>query len=1225
MPPLPLALPPPAARADPLAIQTLSSTNADGAALSIPTNPTTSTSIPANATTTTPAPRSTPVTYMQHPVELKRQVLLYNDQAQTRRATVAHFTQLGILGITPNKIGKWNAKRDDIFQAPAGRIKVGHGPRSSSTRPPNSPRVLPAPIPLSPPQGTPLPPPLAPQPSNTPQTATALRRSDHVAHPSVPTPPQCTAVPPPPSQPTHTTPAPRKHDHMALPRLKVPQNDSRLWKEGERAVEVAIKSDEVAHPLWSALPPYLPEVESLVIHTIHSTLAPIWGIKGPVGTTPATDLPRKPDDKTIQELKLAIGIARKKEKRARAGKAARGARRKLNRKVEQLRAALRAVETRNTRHDTERLHLKNHQRLVKNPWETAKEVLTGIKKGDQKEPECGKEALSAYWTQTLSDPCSSQSYELPVHLLPLQPRAFNPRPDPFPEPPLVTEEDMTTLLASKQAKAAPGLDGIPYAVYKGFACLLPVITHLINLGLADDANIPANWTTAATIFLHKKGSTADPSNFRPICLGSCLGKLFTSTLQRQVNGHMERWRLWSAGQKGFRTRTSGCLEHQAVMERLIQKSKAMTLVATDLSNAFGSVRHAFIEFALKRYLFPVWMVRKVRALYGNLQWVLPGTTAPIQQKIGVFQGDPLSPTLFNVAINMVLEALDNPLLAEKHGVSPFSKDAWAKTNLPGAVPRALTHLTFADDVLLVAKTPKNAQHLINTFQRALDWSLTLKTRADKFGCVEFYRAQTEQSEAGGWVQSFVTTRTPRLSLHGATIPHISKSTNTWRLLGQQLPLEKPNRPEAAQEFTTHAIETFVNRIDAAPFSDVSKLRIYHLAFPAYAQWHLRVNQATPSWAVKTLRPLIVRTLKKWGALGPNYNTSRLFLPTSANGLGLSDPLLLWQTCRIQRAFLLTNSRDPIVRAVAILHHEPRGVKWDPFKVSQRLATALTTSSPSIKATSKTLTKLFTSEYHAKLAQDLRRLKCQGVLDRTPTTPKILWLSHFWDLPVKVVQTGLKALNDTLATAENRVTLFKSTRATTACLRCKADHQNLTHVLTQCCIALGIGSHSSRNRVTWRHNEVLRTITKHVQKVSPEWDIFGDLPGLDRPPSNLRNSHSALLPDIILVSEDAILIGELTSPMEHNMAKQNSIKTAKYETLRDNMAAGNPEKEVSLHCFEVGARGGVGASLREFLKACHMTNAAVNTIMQAASARAIQCSSLIFKYRDTHDWPLSIQA
>ena len=74
-----------------------------------------------------------------------------------------------------------------------------------------------------------------------------------------------------------------------------------------------------------------------------------------------------------------------------------------------------------------------------------------------------------------------------------------------------------------------------------------------------------------------------------------------------------------------------------------------------------------------------------------------------------------------------------------------------------------------------------------------------------------------------------------------------------------------------------------------------------------------------------------------------------------------------------------------------------------------------------------------------------------------------------------------------------------------------------------------------------------------------------------------------------------------------------------------MAAGNPEKEVSLHCFEVGARGGVGASLREFLKACHMTNAAVNTIMQAASARAIQCSSLIFKYRDTHDWPLSIQA
>jgi hypothetical protein len=95
------------------------------------------------------------------------------------------------------------------------------------------------------------------------------------------------------------------------------------------------------------------------------------------------------------------------------------------------------------------------------------------------------------------------------------------------------------------------------------------------------------------------------------------------------------------------------------------------LVMTDICNAFGSVRHKLIEFALKLYQFGQDFIDLVLDMSKKLSTSLTvnGESKTISQNIGVFQGDPLSPISFNIVINMVLDPFNYPEVVMKHGVA----------------------------------------------------------------------------------------------------------------------------------------------------------------------------------------------------------------------------------------------------------------------------------------------------------------------------------------------------------------------------------------------------------------------------------------------------------------------------------------------------------------------------------------------------------------------------
>ena len=108
----------------------------------------------------------------------------------------------------------------------------------------------------------------------------------------------------------------------------------------------------------------------------------------------------------------------------------------------------------------------------------------------------------------------------------------------------------------------------------------------------------------------------------------------------------------------------------------------------------------------------------------------------------------------------------------------------------------------------------------------------------------------------------------------------------------------------------------------------------------------------------------------------------------------------------------------------------------------------------------------------------------------------------------------------------------------------------------------------------------------------------------------------LKPDIMLESAEEVIVGELTSPMEHNMAAQHARKAQKYAHFK--LPAGD-NRAVHVMPFEVGARGGVTDSLKAFTKRIGLTTKQHAALRDKASKTAVRCSLAVFNNRKDKEW------
>ena len=116
----------------------------------------------------------------------------------------------------------------------------------------------------------------------------------------------------------------------------------------------------------------------------------------------------------------------------------------------------------------------------------------------------------------------------------------------------------------------------------------------------------------------------DILDFRQIALTNVEGKLFWSLISNKLYKYLvvENKIIDTSCQKGSIQKMSGCWEHMSMVWNALQdarrRGKSLAVLWLDLANAYGSVPHQLIKFALRRYGIPQFWIELIFSYYDGL-------------------------------------------------------------------------------------------------------------------------------------------------------------------------------------------------------------------------------------------------------------------------------------------------------------------------------------------------------------------------------------------------------------------------------------------------------------------------------------------------------------------------------------------------------------------------------------------------------------------------------
>ncbi len=192
---------------------------------------------------------------------------------------------------------------------------------------------------------------------------------------------------------------------------------------------------------------------------------------------------------------------------------------------------------------------------------------------------------------------------------------------PEPQHPLqcqeIQEEELHRALKRARSGSSPSpIDQVPYRVLKECPAVITPLLHIFNLCWSS-GKVPQQWKQAVIRLIPKNSAKDRPndlSQFRPIALTSCVGKLYTSILKERLMQFMTSNNyINTATQKAFIKDVPGCTEHQFKLWQAIldarRNQRNITVCWLDLANAFGSIHHNLITHALWHYHLPAHFIR----------------------------------------------------------------------------------------------------------------------------------------------------------------------------------------------------------------------------------------------------------------------------------------------------------------------------------------------------------------------------------------------------------------------------------------------------------------------------------------------------------------------------------------------------------------------------------------------------------------------------------------
>ena len=254
-------------------------------------------------------------------------------------------------------------------------------------------------------------------------------------------------------------------------------------------------------------------------------------------------------------------------------------------------------------------------------------------------------------------------------------------------------------------KKAPGPDGILAEYIKVFGDIAePVLLKLINVIFVNNI-YPTAWTTNFLKPIFKKGDVKDTHNYRGLAIGSAIAKLHSLILLRRLVTFVKTKNLISPNQTGF---MEGCRtsDHifllQTIIEKIVKKNRKKLFCAfVDFKKAYDTVDRSILLQQLNKVGISGIFYKNIAAMNQRVEYsikVQNGYIDPIRSKLGLKQGCPLSPILFNLYIDGVKNIFDQ-------SCEPIEiRD------------RYVNHFMYADDLVLLSNSKTGLQNCLLKLQ-----------------------------------------------------------------------------------------------------------------------------------------------------------------------------------------------------------------------------------------------------------------------------------------------------------------------------------------------------------------------------------------------------------------------------------------------------------------------------------------------------------------------------
>jgi ribonuclease HI len=212
--------------------------------------------------------------------------------------------------------------------------------------------------------------------------------------------------------------------------------------------------------------------------------------------------------------------------------------------------------------------------------------------------------------------------------------------------------------------SAPGPDGIPYLAYRLLVDLVaPVLLDVFG-ALARGVKPPSGFNDGCLFLLPKKGDgTATlPTNTRPLAVNNCDNRIIARVAAYIISPSLSK--QLHPNQKGFVPGRQGSEHIHDLNEEFysaIEEERNQFILSIDTKKAFDSIHVDYLHAVLRALNLPEWLNHLVAGLYfeARVTPVFGSGHSDIWIDIlrGVRQGCPLSPLLFAIAFDPLIERL----------------------------------------------------------------------------------------------------------------------------------------------------------------------------------------------------------------------------------------------------------------------------------------------------------------------------------------------------------------------------------------------------------------------------------------------------------------------------------------------------------------------------------------------------------------------------------------